>query len=302
MSKQRWISAAVILIAVTSLAACGGMRPEATPVPNFDLSKEAPAAPMPVDDAGYRGSGDSSVPALTTQEERKVIQTASLRITVRDTAQVLDSIQGLADQFGGYIVSSTSWRQDDQLRADITLRIPAGQLHSALQQIREQAIEVDNESISGQDVTEEYTDLEARLRNLEATEKELQELLTTVREKTGEAEDILAVYRELTQIREQIETLQGRIHYLDTMTAMATISVDIWPEPLEKPVVEPGWKPLTTLRDAFRTLVQTAQVLVDGLIWIIVYVVPALAVLAVPIVLIWWLIRRARRKKATPSS
>lgn len=299
MSKQRWISAAVILIAVTSLAACGGMRPEATPVQNVDLAKEAPA---PVDDAGYRGSGEASAPALTAQEERKVIQTASLRITVKDTAQVLDSIQGLADQLGGYIVSSTSWREDDQLRAEITLRIPAEQLHAALQQIKEQAIEVDNESISGQDVTEEYTDLEARLRNLEATEKELQELLTTVREKTGKAEDILAVYRELTQIREQIETLQGRIHYLDTMTAMATISVDIWPEPLEKPVVEPGWKPLTTLRDAFRTLVQTAQVIVDGLIWIIVYVVPALAVIAVPVILIWWLIRRARRKKATPSS
>ncbi len=299
MSKRRWIPILAILLIVTSLAACGAMRPEATPVQGIELAKEAPA---PAGDTGYRGNDGESIPALTTQEDRKVIRTASLRITVKDTAQVLDSIQTLADQLGGYIVSSRSWREDEQVRAEITLRIPATQLHTALQQIKAQATEVDNESISGQDVTEEYTNLEARLRNLEATEKELQELLTTVREKTGKAEDILAVYRELTQIREQIETLQGRIHYLDTMTAMATINVDIWPEPLEKPVVEPGWKPLTTLRDAFRTLVQTAEVIVDGLIWLVVYVVPALAVLAAPIVLVWWLIKRARRKKKPSSS
>jgi len=299
MSKQRWISMVVILLAVTSLAACGSARPEATPVQNTYLVKEAPA---PSVDAGYRGSGEASAPASADEQDRKVIQTATLQITVKDTVQVLEFAQTLADELGGYIVTSNSWRDDGQVRAEITLRIPATQLHSALQQIKEQALEVDNESISGQDVTEEYTDLEARLRNLEATETELQELLTTVREKTGDAEDILAVYRELTQIREQIETLEGRIHYLDTMTEMATISVDIWPEPLEKPVVEPGWKPLTTLRDAFRTLVQTAQVVVDGLIWVVIYVVPALAVLAIPFVLIWYFVRRARRKKATPSS
>lgn len=299
MNKRRWISMVVILLAVTSLAACGAMRPEATPVQSPDLVKEVPAPPG---DAGYRGSGEQSAPASADEQERKVIQTASLRITVKDTAQVLDSIQALADRLGGYIVSSRSWREDDQVRAEITLRIPATQLHSALQQIKDQALEVDNESISGQDVTQEYTDLEARLRNLQATEKELQELLTTVREKTGKAEDILAVYRELTEIREQIETLEGRIHYLDTMTEMATITVDIWPEPLEKPVVEPGWKPLTTLRDAFRSLVQTAEVVVDGLIWLVIYVVPAVAILAIPVALIWWFIRRARRKKATPSS
>ncbi len=95
--------------------------------------------------------------------------------------------------------------------------------------------------------------------------------------------------------------LQGRQQYLATMTAMATINVDIWPEPLEKPIVESGWKPLKTLREALRALTQTGQVLVDGLIWLVVYGVPVLAIFAVPIVLIVWAVRRSRRRKASPA-
>jgi hypothetical protein len=198
-------------------------------------------------------------------------------------------------------VNSTSWREGDQLRAQVTLRVPAGQIQDALKQIKARAIKVDNESISGQDVTQEYTDNESRLRNLRATETELLALLTTAREKTGKAEDVLAIFRELTSIREQIEMLQGRQQYLDTMTAMATISVDISPEPIEKPVVEPGWKPLKTLRDAFRALTETGKFIVDALIWLITYVVPVLAVIAAPIILVIWAVRRARRGKNVQS-
>jgi hypothetical protein len=247
------------------------------------------------------GEGGSKNESTSADLDRKVVQTANLNITVKDTAAVLEFVQSLATQWGGYIVSSTSWREGDQLRAQVTLRVPAGQIQDALKQIKARAIKVDNESISGQDVTQEYTDNESRLRNLRATETELLALLATAREKTGKAEDVLAIFRELTSIREQIEMLQGRQQYLDTMTAMATISVDISPEPIEKPVVEPGWKPLKTLRDAFRALTETGKFIVDALIWLITYVVPVLAVIAAPIVLIIWAVRRARRNKASQS-
>ena len=299
MNRNRWISIVGLLVVATLLAACGG----ASPAPEGDRGQtkdsyggvpaQAPAPNLaPVDG---RETTAGSAPYL---QERKVVQTASLNITVKDTAAVLEFVQNLANQMGGYIVTSTSWRQDEQLRAQVTLRVPAEQLQTALKQIRDKAIKVDNESISGQDVTQEYTDNDSRLRNLRATEVELLELLTTAREKTGKAEDVLAIFRELTSIREQIETLQGRQQYLDTMTAMSTITADIWPEPLEKPIVEAGWKPLSTLREALRTLTQTGQAVVDALIWLLGYVVPVLAVIAAPIVLIAWAVRRARRKKS----
>jgi hypothetical protein len=299
MNRNRWISIVGLLVVATLLAACGG----ASPAPEGDRGQTkdsyggVPAqAPAPnLAPVNGRETTAGSAPYL---QERKVVQTASLNITVKDTAAVLEFVQNLANQMGGYIVTSTSWRQDEQLRAQVTLRVPAEQLQSVLKQMREKAIRVDNESISGQDVTQEYTDNDSRLRNLRATEVELLELLTTAREKTGKAEDVLAIFRELTSIREQIETLQGRQQYLDTMTAMSTITADIWPEPLEKPIVEAGWKPLSTLREALRTLTQTGQAVVDALIWLLVYVVPVLAVIAAPIVLIAWAVRRARRKKS----
>lgn len=305
MRKTRFAWVGGLLIAAVLLGACGARPTPAQEgaVKDSYYGELPPAAPTmaPVPAPAQPDGGRGSAALVSDVEARKVIQTASLKITVKDTAAVLDAVQSLAKALGGYVVTSSAWRETEQLRAQVTLRVPADQLQTALQRIRAQAIKVDSESISGEDVTQEYTDIESRLRNLRATEKELLELLTTAREKTGKAEDVLAIFRELTQIREQIEMLQGRQQYLDTMTAMATISVDIWPEPLEKPIVEPGWKPLKTLRDAFRALTQTGQVLVDGIIWLIVYGVPVLAALAAPVVIIVWAVRRSRRRKAAPS-
>jgi len=302
MGKRRFIWLIGLVTIAALLGACGA-RPAPSleedtyrgEMPPVAAPTIAPAPAQPPYD------GQSSIPRLTETQERMVIQTASLKITVKDTAAALDAVQSLAKELGGYVVSSNAWRETDQLRAQVTLRVPADQLQTALQRIRAQAVKVDSESISGEDVTQEYTDNESRLRNLRATEKELLELLTVAREKTGKAEDVLAIYREITQIREQIEVLQGRQQYLATMTAMATISVDIWPEPKEQPIVEPGWKPLKTLRDAFRALTQTGQALVDGIIWLVVYAVPVLAVIAAPVVLIVWAVRRSRRRKMAPS-
>ena len=122
-----------------------------------------------------------------------------------------------------------------------------------------------------------------------------------MRQKTQKAEDVLAVHRELTTIRGQIEQLKGRMQYLSTMTAMATANVELIPDVLAKPVVEPGWRPLETLKNAGRALVNTLKGLVDALIWIVVAVAPVLILIAIPIVLIVlairWLRRRSKRRK-----
>lgn len=305
MKGKHWLSIMGLIVAVALLAACGAAAPAsergmATDSSGGRAPAAAPAPTMAPLQPSYGDKGNQNE-ASSANLDRKVVQTANLSITVKDTAATLEFVQGLATQWGGYIVNSTSWREGDQLRAQVTLRVPAGQTQDALKQIKARAIKVDNESISGEDVTQEYTDNESRLRNLRATETELLALLATAREKTGKAEDVLAIFRELTSIREQIEMLQGRQQYLDTMTAMATISVQISPEPIEKPVVEPGWKPLKTLRDAFRALTETGKFIVDALIWLITYVVPVLAVVAAPIVLVIWAVRRARRGKNAQS-
>jgi hypothetical protein len=94
--------------------------------------------------------------------------------------------------------------------------------------------------------------------------------------------------------------------YLSTMTDMATVNVDLVPDVLAKPVVEPGWRPLETLKDAGRALVNALKGLVNALIWLVIYVVPILVVIAIPVVLvvlvIRWLVRRSRRRPQAPTS
>ncbi len=234
---------------------------------------------------------------LEPVEERMIIWTGNISLIVKDTEKSLEEVESLAKELGGYVVSSSSWYQEEQLRARLTIRVPAEEFDTAMARLKDLAIRVENRNISTQDVTEEYTDLNARLRNLEATEKELLELLTEVRERTHEAEDVLAVYRELTNIREQIEQLKGRMQYLEKMTAMATINIELIPDVLAKPLVVAGWRPTGTAANAVRTLIKTLQFIVDAAIWLIIYVLPTLVVMAIPFFILWMIWRRWRRKR-----
>jgi len=125
------------------------------------------------------------------------------------------------------------------------------------------------------------------------------ELLTEVRERTGKAEDVLAVHRELSRIREQIEQIKGRMQYLEKMTAMATINIELIPDELAKPIVVAGWQPSGTAASALRSLVRTLQSIVEAAIWLIIYVLPTLVIIAIPFVILVLIWRRWRRKRQT---
>lgn len=281
-----------------------GLTGCAAPAPS---QMAAPAA-QPVAAPAAPAQSVGGAPAQTVVEtqssagdtERMIIRTADLQIIVTDTEPALKSVTALVTAAGGYVADSKTWRESDQLRATVSVRIPADKLDSILEAIKKLAVRVERENISGKDVTEEYSDLNAQLVNLEATEKELRELLTEVRQKMQKAEDILTVYQELTKVRGEIEKIKGRIQYLSNLTALATVNVELIPDILAKPVIEPGWRPLETLKNAGRALVNTLKGLVDVLIWLVVVVIPVLILIAIPIGLIVlairWLARRARRK------
>jgi len=241
--------------------------------------------------------GQAAEADIGSIDQRMIIRTGDLTLVVSDTSAALEKIKSIVAGLKGYVVTSNAWHEEQQVRARLTLRVPAESFDAALEQIKAVANKVDREDTSGKDVTEEYSDLDARLRNLEATEKELRELLTQVRERTGKAEEIMAVYRELTNVRGQIEQLKGRMQYLERLTAMATINVELVPDVLAKPIVVAGWRPNETVRNALRSLAKTLQFLVDALIWIILYVAPVLIVIALPLVILLVLLRRWRRRK-----
>ena len=242
-----------------------------------------------------------SASGVPNDTQRMIIRTADLSLVVTDAEPAMKSITDMVTGMGGYVADSSAWREGEQLRARMTVRIPAGDLDGAIAAIKALAVRVERENVSGQDVTEEYTDLDAQLVNLEATENELRELLAEVRQRTQKAEDILQVHRELTNIRGEIERVKGRMQYLSTLTALATLNIELIPDVLARPVVEPGWRPLETLKNASRALVNALKGLANALIWLVIYVLPLLILIAIPIVLvvllIRWLVHRVRTRK-----
>ncbi len=201
--------------------------------------------------------------AFVGDAERMIARTADVSMIVADTEPAMQSITALVTAAGGYIADSKAWREQDQVRGRISARVPAEKLDGTLGAIKKLATRVERENIGGKDVTEEYSDLNAQLVNLEATEVELRELLTEVRQKTQKAEDVLKVYQELTKVRGEIERVKGRMQYLGNLAALATVTIELIPDVLAKPVVEPGWRPLETLKNAGRSLVNALKGLVD---------------------------------------
>jgi hypothetical protein len=204
---------------------------------------------------------------------------------------------------GGYVAETRQWRENDQIRSSATLRVPAEKLGAALSEIRKQAIRVNAETITGQDVSEEYADLGAQLINLRATEVELRQLMTAIRERTQKAADVLEVHRELSKIRGDIDRLQGRVDYLKQMTAMSTIKVDLIPDQLLQPIVELGWRPMAIAKDAARTLVAGLEGLGTILIFLIIAALPLVSIvvgIAISVRMLWNTGKRWRGTRVPP--
>jgi hypothetical protein len=201
---------------------------------------------------------------------------------------------------GGFIANSNVWRDEGHQRASVTVRVPAEKLDQALSQFRGLAVEVESESLDSQDVTEEYVDLQARLKNEQRTEAELLELLDS-RSETGKTADILEVHRELGQVRSRIEQIQGRLNYLNNLSSMATVSITLTPDALQQPVVVAGWRPRGTALNAFRTLQRTLQFFGDFAIVFFVLILPVVLVVAIPLVILFFIVRaiwrRVRRRR-----
>jgi Domain of unknown function (DUF4349) len=254
---------------------------------------------------GIRGLQDrpSQTPPTTTQpaqpQTRMIIRNANLSLVVRDAADVMRQATALVDAKGGYVADTHQWKEREQVRATASLRVPATQLMPVLAAIRGMAIRVESESITAQDVSQEYADLGAQLRNLQAAETELRELLKTVRERTQKASEIMEIYDEITKVRGQIDQIQARIQYLSQMTSLSTITLELVPDVLAAPVVEPGWQPVATVKNASRSLLNSLKGVVDVLIWVVLYVLP-LGLIFVALALVvraaWRRVRKARKE------
>jgi len=238
--------------------------------------------------------------ALPPQAPRLIIYTVQMSLVVRETETALTQIEELATALEGYVTSSSTQQYEEGARASITIRVPSEKLDQALERLRGLALEVRSESRSGQDVTEEYVDLNARLEILEAAEQELLELYQT-RQASGEVADILEVYRQLITFRQEIEALTGRVQYLEQSAALATVTVELTPDVLAQPVEIGRWRPVGTARAALQALVSSLQFLADAVIWFFIVVLPLAVLIGGPAYGLWRLARRRRARRQPPA-
>lgn len=295
----------LLLLAAMLLSACASASPAQQ---TFELSSPA-SAPRESgigggasENIGYDASFDSS----TANAERLVIQNAQISLAVEEPGESMDRIAVLAQQMGGFVVTKNLYQQtlDSGIkvpRASITIRVPAEKLNEALDQIKNESNQDPlSESSDSQDVTSEYTDLQSRLRNLENTEKQLNRIM----EEAVRTEDILSVYNQLVQIREQIEVTKGRIQFFEQSAALSAISVELMADEAVQPLTIGSWQPQGVAKDALQNLINTLKFLANAVIWIVIYLLPVLLVLYIvfylPIAFVWRRIRKPsfKRKKS----
>lgn len=242
-----------------------------------------------------RGGGASSAAPLDGGDltEQKVIKTGDLTIQVKEVGEAVNKISDLAEQQGGFVLSSdVVTYTDGEKSATVVIKVPSDKFNSSLETVKAQAELVKKENISGQDVTEEYTDLQAQLKNYRAEEAQLTEFL----ERAGNVEELLSVSSALSAVRENIEITEGRIKYLEGMTDMSTITVVIHQE-AKVAVPSEEWQPGETVKTSVQSLLRGLEGLVDLLIVFLIVVLPFVIIFGLGIWLIVYIIKKIVTRK-----
>lgn len=253
-------------------------------VSSLGLIERPAAAPLPPE-AAMRKGADVSAAASESGETQRIIKTGQLTLRVSDAPKAVENVRAVVTAKGGFVESSSMSDSGTGPRsAWMTVRIPVAAFEPAMDDLKRVSVLVLNETIHGQDVTEQFVDLEADLRNARAEEASYLEIL----KRSGDIEDILAVTQRLADVRGRIERLEGRKRYLENRTDFATISVTLTEETRVE-VPTRTWKPLEVLRAALRDLVVSLQGLVDFLIRFIVAVVGLLLPIGLLVAVVIWI-------------
>ncbi|WP_174589717.1 DUF4349 domain-containing protein [Methanocella conradii] len=285
-------SIALAMLAVVSfviLSGCAGLmggksQPSyegVVPTSPYDNSKSSFAAPVATTQPGN---------VYTNLSDRKVIMAASVQLEATEHDKAVNSIRGIAAGAGGYVESSSTWlTAQDKKQTTITIKVPAAQYEQCLSQIKALG-KVKSESSSGQDVTRQYIDLSARLKNLQAEEKQLSDIMGMSKNVT----EVLMVEKEFYRVRGEIESTQAQLNYLGSQVDFSTITVTVM-EP--QPVVEYDWGLDTAFKEGVRAFIG----MIGALIVVTGYIIPLLLYFIIAAAIVYLIARAVwgfyRKKK-----
>jgi hypothetical protein len=264
--RQQWSWGAIAIVAVLMMAAMAIPNLMRSRVAANDASRAARMRALEAESANNMyyapTTKDEPVAIVNSQEaasasavagapadassERKIIRSSSLAIVVQHPAQVMDKIMALAEMEGGYLESSQGGGQD-AASGSLTIRVPAARFEETRAEIRKLGLRVENETITAQDVTRQYVDQDANLRNLRAEETQYLAIL----KQANTVKDLLAVSQRISEVRGQIEQQQAEFNALSKQTEAVAIAISLRTE-AETQVFGLNWRPLYQLKLALR--------------------------------------------------
>ncbi len=234
------------------------------------------------------GGGTDIAPAPEVAD-RMVIQESRVSLLVKNVPETTDKISEYARNEGGYMVTSNVYNKEEAPTGNITIRIPSKNIRKALDFLATLSVRVVSENLSGEDVTDQYVDIEARLATLNKTKLKFEEIM----EKAVKVEDILNVQREIINIQSQIDSLKGQQQYLAKSAQMAKITVYLSTDELALPYApSEAWRPAVIFKTAVRSLVGFGRSIASAVIWIGVY-----SIIWIPALLIFYFLRKKFYRK-----
>lgn len=201
-----------ITIAILNISCKDSILYEGGHVPGSSLS------------ARHKDSELSQQVQLVSQSPRQLIRTGWLALKVNDLIATKQVIDTLCKRTGAYMASEEHDNLSGSLNSDLKIRVPSKEFDQLIEQIKKLADEVSHSSIEAQDVTEEYMDAEARLKN----KKQLEARYTDLLRNAKSVSDILAIESNLNQVRSDIESLEGKINYLRNQVSYCTLHVNLY--------------------------------------------------------------------------
>jgi hypothetical protein len=290
---------AFFILAVAALAACGSSA--AAPV----LSTVGNA----VDDSQYgAGAGQRAAASAAPAEEpssgpvpgsggvpvvddTKIVRTGSIQLQVKDVTTVLETARDGIRAMGGYIGSSETTSQDDHPVATVTYRIPVDRWEDALDLLHNlagQTTKILDERTQAVEVTGAVVDLQARIKNLQASEASLQ----AIAGRAAKISDVLEVQAQLTTVRGEIEELSAQLKDLNDRSSYATLSASFATPIVAVQVAQDRWEPAKVVDLATASLVDILQSLTTAGIWFAIVWLPILLVFGIVVAVVLAVLRR----------
>ena len=226
-------------------------------------------------------------------EERKMIRTASMDMLVKSPKETSEKIRLLAEQIGGFLVTSEISGGEDDASASLTVRVPVNQFEQFRAQISNFGLKVESEKLETQDVTKQYVDLRARLRNLHAQETQYLGILKQART----VKDTVEVSDKLNEVRLQIDQQQAEFDTLSKQVDTVALTISLHAE-AEARIFGLHWRPLYQLKLAAREGIGGIGDYAASMAWFVFYI-PAillwLATILIGSALAWRILRWAWR-------